>query len=90
MYVQKTNVGIIVVQFLPPLSPFISPSLDKGCSPTVQPFPQLKGESIEFLGCFRTEGHIAISNYRFFVSKDNGFHNVRIPLNTGNILNEVE
>lgn len=53
-------------------------SLDKGCSSTVQPFPPLNGEATEYIGKLANDSHIAISNYRFFVSKDDGFHNVRI------------
>ena len=50
---------------------------DEDCSPTVQPFPTLSGEALEYIGLLAPDCHIAISNYRFFVAKDDGFYNVR-------------
>jgi myotubularin-related protein 3/4 len=62
------------------LYPHKSKVVDKGCSPTVQPFPSLNGEAIEFIGLLGTNNHIAISNYRFFASRDDGFYNVPVGL----------
>ena len=50
---------------------------DKGCPATVQPFPLLSGEALEYIGLLAEDSYIAISNYRFFVSRQNGFFNVR-------------
>ena len=51
--------------------------LDKDCSPTAQPFPSLSGEALEYIGLLAPNCYIAISNYRFFVSREDGFYNVR-------------
>jgi myotubularin-related protein 3/4 len=58
------------------LYPHNSKVVDKGCPATVKPFPLLSGEALEYIGLLAEDSYIAISNYRFFVSRQNGFFNV--------------
>lgn len=65
---------LCIIYFLSHSPPHLS---DKGCPATVQPFTLLSGEALEYIGLLAEDCYIAISNYRFFVSRQNGFYNVR-------------
>ena len=42
-----------------------------------EPFSQLNGESIEYMGLLQDDFIIAISNYRLFATQEDGFYSVR-------------
>lgn len=50
---------------------------DENCPYDAEPFHQLNGESIEYMGLLHDDFIIAISNYRLFATQDGGFYSVR-------------
>ena len=50
---------------------------DEDCPYDAEPFRQLNGESIEYMGLLQDNFIIAISNYRLFATQEDGFYSVR-------------